>query len=258
MFKKLAVIGLATVLIGCGTTNRVLADNWINELLNPSPAGLLTGLLHMSKPKPTQTIQYNHGKTVKQIYQQEKQNNRYHDGQVDRILSQFPQRAYDVLVNPVRLSVRNRQVLADISFVIRWNQNYLRTLDSTLRAASDPRGATHWATLYTEEHWGAGHSSFKFDTVRGQKVLFGLVRPGPQLMVTLGSRRLGCWDIPELSGRTQSNRQAKQKMIHPMGNGVKINGWLELQSTISLVVSPEDADNIGQARISVVNIRQCR
>ena len=43
-----------------------------------------------------------------------------------------------------------------------------------------------------------------------------------------------------------------------MGNGVKINGWLELQSKISLVVSPEDADNIGQARISVVNIRQCR
>ena len=62
MFKKLAIIGLTTALIGCGTSNRVLADNWINELLNPSPAGILTGLLHMSKPKPTQTIQYNHVK----------------------------------------------------------------------------------------------------------------------------------------------------------------------------------------------------
>ena len=47
-------------------------------------------------------------------------------------------------------------------------------------------------------------------------------------------------------------------MIHPMGNGVKINGWLELSSRISLVVSPEDADNIGQARMFVVNQNQCR
>jgi hypothetical protein len=255
---KLLLIGLVATLVGCGTSNRVLAGNWINELLNPSPAGVLTGILQLSKPKPTETIRHNHGKSIKQIYQQEHQNHKYHDAQVDLILSQFPQRAYDVLVDPVRLSVRNRQVMADIGFVVRWNQSYLRQLDTTLRNASDSRGATHWATLYTEEHWGAGHSSFQFDTVRGQKVLFGLVRPGPQLMVTIGSRRLGCWDIPELSGRTQSNRQAKRKMVHPMGNGVKINGWLELRSRISLVVSPEDADNIGQARISVVNIRQCK
>ena len=258
MFKKLAIIGLTTALIGCGTSNRVLADNWINELLNPSPAGILTGLLHMSKPKPTQTIQYNHGKTAKQIYQQENQNNKYHDGQVDRILSQFPQMAFDVATNPVRLSVRNRQMVADISFTVNWNMNYLYKLNTILRNASDARSATHWATLYTEKHWGAGHSSFKFDKIRGEKVMYGLVRPGPQLMLTLGGRQLGCWDIPELSGRTQGSRQAKVKMIHPMGNGVKINGFLEIKSRISLVVSPEDADNIGQARISVVNIRQCK
>ena len=256
---KLILIGIvATMMVGCGTSNRAAADNWINELLNPSPAGVLTGILQLSKPKPTQTINYNHGKTIGQIYKQEQQNNQYHDGQVDTVLSQFPHRAFDVLTNPVRLSVRNRQVVADIGFVVRWNQNYLRQLDSTLRNASDPRAATHWATLYTEEHWGAGRSSFQFDRIRGEKVLFGLVRPGPQLQVTLNGRNLGCWDIPELSGRTQSNRQAQKKMVHPMGNGVKINGWLELRSRISLVVSPEDADRIGQARISVVNQRQCR
>jgi len=258
MLKKLAIIGLSTALVGCGTSNKALANNWISELLNPTPASVLTGLLHMSKPKPTVTVQYNHGKTIKEIYQQEQKNNQYHDRQVDNVLAQFPQSAYDVLVRPVRLSVRNRQVVADISFVVRWNQNYLRTLDSTLRAASDSRGATHWATLYTEEHWGAGHSSFQFDQIRGEKVLFGLVRPGPQIMLSVGNKKLGCWDIPELSGRTQSNRQAKRKMIHPMGNGVKINGWLELSSRISLVVSPEDADNIGQARMFVVNQNQCR
>jgi len=254
---KLFLIGIIATLIGCGTSNRATAD-WFKELLKPSPAGVLTGILQLSKPKPTETINYNHGKTIGQIYKQEQQNNQYHDGQVDTVLSQFPHRAFDVLTNPVRLSVRNRQVVADIGFVVRWNQNYLRQLDSTLRNASDSRAATHWATLYTEEHWGAGHSSFQFDRIRGEKVLFGLVRPGPQLQVTLNGRNLGCWDIPELSGRTQSNRQAQKKMVHPMGNGVKINGWLELRSRISLIVSPDDADRIGQARISVVNQRQCR
>ena len=85
---KLILIGIVATVVGCGTSNRAGAD-WFNELLKPSPAGILTGILQLSKPKPTETINYNHGNTIGQIYRQEQQNNQYHDGQVDTVLSQF-------------------------------------------------------------------------------------------------------------------------------------------------------------------------
>jgi len=260
MFKKLAIIGLTTALIGCGTSNRVLADTWINELLNPTAASLITGILHMRKPAPTKKVYVDHNQSVSDIYRRVQQDNARHDQQIDTVLSSFPHRAYDVYVDPVSFNIRNRQVQATIGFVVKWNQQYLRSLHNVLTAASNTHAGdvTHWATLKTGTHWGDGAGAYKFDRQRGEKVIHGLYQPGPQLLLTVGNRSMGCFDVPALSGLTQGSYMAKNKMVQPSGNGVTINGWLELRSHITLTLTAQQADNMQQARISVVNRNQCR
>ena len=68
----------------------------------------------------------------------------------------------------------------------------------------------------------------------------------------VGTRSLGCFDIPELSNTSQR----KAHMVKPSGNGTVINGYLELASHVTVEISP--SDNIGNARIFVVRSNQCR
>ena len=96
MFKKLAIIGLATALIGCGTSNKALADTNIftqapeidyKSIFNER--SVVMGVLHLLKEKPykapvnNQPVFYNHAKQ---------------DAQLDNIISQYPHRAFDVYI----------------------------------------------------------------------------------------------------------------------------------------------------------------
>ena len=62
MFKKLAIIGLSTALIGCGTSNQALASSSTFDIFtqqNPTDYGsifnetsIVMGVLHLMKEKP--------------------------------------------------------------------------------------------------------------------------------------------------------------------------------------------------------------
>ena len=80
----------------------------------------------------------------------------------------------------------------------------------------------------------------------------GLYRAQPMLQVRIGSRSLGCFDIPELSNTSQR----RTHMVQPSGNGTVINSWLELASHVTVEISPND--DIGNARIFVVSSKECR
>ena len=77
MLKKLAIVGLTTALIGCGTSNRVLADASIFTQQNPidytkifNERTAIMGILHFMKEKPyvapvnKQPVFFNHAKIV--------------------------------------------------------------------------------------------------------------------------------------------------------------------------------------------------
>ena len=95
MFKKLVVIGIATALVGCGTTNRALANDIFTrapsidytKIFNERTA--LMGVLHFLKEKPyvapvnKTPVFFNHTKS---------------DAKLDAVISQFPHNAFDVTI----------------------------------------------------------------------------------------------------------------------------------------------------------------
>jgi hypothetical protein len=254
MFKKLAIIGLATALIGCGTSNRAMANNtWdIFTQQNPtdynkvfSETAIVMGVLHLLKEKPykapvnNQPVFYNHAKQ---------------DAQLDNVISQYPHRAFDVYIKSPTYPNQNRRTYMRLDFTVGWNTNYLNQLTNAVSQSADP-GGQGWAKFITKKHWTTPGYDVKLDMTSSNKLMRGLYRAGPQLMVRVGNRSLGCYNVPELSGLTQG-RMAKHKMVQPNGNGTIINGWLEIATSIQFEITPQD--DIGAVRIFVVNQNQCR
>jgi hypothetical protein len=256
MFKKLVVIGLTTALIGCGTSNRVLADasniftqqNPIdyNKIFNERTA--IMGVIALLKPK-TYVAPVNKTPTF--------YNHKQNDARLDNIISGFPHRAFNVTIASPTFPNRNRRTYMNIQFVVRWNQQYINDLYHAVAASSNP-GGKGFAKFINTKHWTTPGYDVQLDMTSSNKLMRGLYRAGPQLQVVVGNRSLGCFDLPELSGLTQGSRMAKNKMVQPNGNGTIINGWLEIQSHIELEITQADAHNIHNARIHVVNINQCR
>ena len=249
MFKKLVVIGLATALIGCGTTNRALADT---NIFTQSPkidydgffseTTIVLGVLNLLKEKPyvapenKTPVFYNHKKQ---------------DQFLDNVISQYPYQAYNVTIASPTFPNHNRRTYMKIPFVVRWNQSYVNQLYNAV-AGSQDQGGTGWAKFVNKKHWSTPGYQIKLDRTSSDKLMRGLYRAQPMLQVRVGTRSLGCFDIPELSNTSQR----KAHMVQPSGNGTVINGYLELASHVTVEISP--SDNIGNARIFVVRSNQCR
>jgi len=248
MFKKLAIIGLATALIGCGTTNRALA----NDIFTQGPkidydgffseTTIVMGVLNLLKEKPyvapvnKTPVFYNHKKQ---------------DQFLDNVISQYPYQAYNVTIASPTFPNHNRRTYMKIPFVVRWNQNYVNQLYNAV-ASSQDQGGTGWAKFVNKKHWSTPGYRIKLDRTSSDKLMRGLYRAQPMIQVRVGTRSLGCFDIPELSNTSQR----KAHMVQPSGNGTVINGYLELASHVTVEISP--SDNIGNARIFVVRSNQCR
>jgi hypothetical protein len=248
MFKKLAIIGLATALIGCGTTNRALANDIFTQGPKIDYDGFFTettivmGVLNLLKEKPyvapvnKTPVFYNHKKQ---------------DQFLDNVISQYPYQAYNVTIASPTFPNHNRRTYMKIPFVVRWNQNYVNQLYNAV-ASSQDQGGTGWAKFVNKKHWSTPGYDIKLDRTSSDKLMRGLYRAQPMIQVRVGTRSLGCFDIPELSNTSQR----KAHMVQPSGNGTVINGYLELASHVTVEISP--SDNIGNARIFVVRSNQCR
>ena len=252
MFKKLAIIGLTTALIGCGTTNRVLADASIFTQAPPidyngffTETAIVMGVLNLLKEKPyvapvnKQPVFFNHTKQ---------------DANLDAVLSQFPHNAFDVYIKSPTYPNKNRRTYMKLDFTVGWNDGYLNNLYTTVASMNTRQGAG-FAKFINKKHWTTPGYDVQLDMTASNKLMRGLYRAGPQLLVRVGNRSLGCYNVPELSGLTQG-RMAKHKMVQPNGNGTIINGWLEFTTSIQFEITPDD--DIGNVRIFVVNQNQCR
>jgi len=254
MLKKLAIVGLATTLIGCGTSNKALASNAFDIFTQQNPANydkfisentIVMGVLGLLKEKPyvapvnKQPVFFNHAKQ---------------DARLDKVISQFPHRAFDVYIKSPTYPNHNRRTYMKLDFTVGWNQSYLQELTSAVSQSANP-GGKGFAKFINKKHWTTPGYDVKLDMTSSNKLMRGLYRAGPQLLVRVGNRSLGCYNVPELSGLTQG-RMAKHKMVQPNGNGTIINGWLEFTTSIQFEITPQD--DIGNVRIFVVNQNQCR
>lgn len=252
MFKKLAIIGLSTALIGCGTSNKALADPGFTDAFTKAPkidyngffseTAIVMGVLNLLKEKPyvapenTSPVFYNHAKQ---------------DRMLDNVISQYPHRAYNVTISRPTYPNHNRRTYMKIPFVVSWNQSYVNQLYNAVAGSQNP-GGTGWAKFVNKKHWTTPGYEIKLDRTSSDKLMRGLYRAQPMLQVRVGNRNLGCFDVPELSNTSQR----RTHMVQPSGTGTVINGYLELASHVTVEISPQD--DIGNARIFVVSSKECR
>jgi len=165
-------------------------------------------------------------------------------------LSGYPHRAYRVSMTNATYNMQNRDMIVNVNFVVSWNPSFLAELNHTLQqTGNDTSSPTHWAfvnTLHSQKQTGP---RYRFDQTRGELLIHTLYQAGPQIRVMAGNRSMGCWDIPELSGRSNS----RTGMVQTTRDGATFRTWMELQSSISFPVQTPP-DNI---RLEVVNQNLC-
>ena len=172
------------------------------------------------------------------------------DQQIKGLLSGYPHRAYRVSMRNATYNMQNRDMIVNVNFVVSWNPSFLAQLNHTLlQTGNNTASPTHWAfvnTLHSQRQTG---KRYRFDQTRGDLLINTLYRAGPQIKIWAGNRNMGCWDIPELSGRSNS----ATGMVQVTRNGVTFKTWMELQSSISFPVqSPPD-----NVRLEVVHQHLC-
>ena len=157
--RKLFLIGLVATLVGCGTSNKVLANDIFTQggyvdytkLFNERTA--LIGVLHFLKEKPyvapvnKTPVFYNHAKQ---------------DAQLDNMISQYPHKAFSVTVASPTFPNHNRRTYMKIPFVVSWNQSYVNQLYNAV-ASSQDQGGTGWAKFVNKKHWSTPGYNIKLD-----------------------------------------------------------------------------------------------
>ena len=165
-------------------------------------------------------------------------------------LSGYPHRAYRVSMTNATYNMQNRDMIVNVNFIVSWDPSFVAELNHTLlQTGNDTSSPTHWAFVNTSHSQSRTGTRYRFDQTRGELLINTLYRAGPQIRVMAGNTSMGCWDIPELSGRSQR----QHKMVQTTQNGVTIHTWMELQSSISFPVQTPP-DNI---RLEVVNQNLC-
>jgi len=172
------------------------------------------------------------------------------DQTLKRTLAGYPHRAYRVRTTNATYNMQNRDMIVNVNFIVSWDPSFVAELNHTLlQTGNDTNSPTHWAFVNTSHSQSRTGTRYRFDQTRGELLINTLYRAGPQIRVMAGNTSMGCWDIPELSGRSQR----QHKMVQTTQNGVTIHTWMELQSSISFPVQTPP-DNI---RLEVVNQNLC-
>ena len=148
------------------------------------------GVLHFLKEKPyvapvnKQPVFFNHTKQ---------------DAQLDTVIGNFPHNAFDVTIKAPTYPNQNRRTYMKLDFTVGWNNSYLRQLTNVVTQSSNPAGKG-WAKIVGKKHWTTPGYNVQLDKTSSDKLMRGLYRTGPQLLVRVGNRSLGCYNVPELSG----------------------------------------------------------
>ena len=229
--------------------------NNVQLTMNVSVQGNAVADRAFGNSRSTGELDSNRISTLFESYQEE---NAAGDKLIDSMLRGFPHQAFAVKLGKADYTIdANRDMILSINFSVAWDKNYVNAMEDVLEyTGRNVADATFWTQLKTRASSKNG-TYHRFDNIRGNLILQGLTAPGPQLLLSFGKYTAGCYNVPELSGLTQGSNVPVTKMIQPSGNGVTINSWLELQSSITIKLDAAQLNELGNPKLAVVNQRQC-
>jgi hypothetical protein len=187
------------------------------------------------------------------------------DRLLQQVLNDFPKRAFDIDLKPADIVRQNRSAQMEVNFVVRWNQDYLRSLWTALEATAY-RGATPVSTVGVNSgSWfgGFGGQARFDDTQKYQAVVRSLVGTVPAVMVTVrGTNRdvihRACYYYQELDHQARYSVTTERFVeLSPYAPTAYVNGAYKMKSRVQIPINGAVLNQISAIDMTIVTQQQC-
>jgi hypothetical protein len=185
------------------------------------------------------------------------------DRLVQQVLNDFPQRAFDIDLRPTDVVRQNRSAQMEISFVLKWNKDYLRSLWTALEATAY-RGpnAVSRITVNSGSLFGFGGQAHFDDHQKLQQVINRMVMSTPAVLITVrgssGPLHRACYYYQELDHRTRYSNHERRfvelSTYHPV---VYVDGSFRMRGNIQIPINAAVLNQATGVDIDVVTQNQC-
>jgi len=187
------------------------------------------------------------------------------DQLLQQVLNDFPRRAFDIDFKPTDIVRQNRSAQMEVNFVVRWNQDYLRSLWTALEATAY-RGGTPVSTVGVNSGgWFGGFGGqARFDDMQKyQSVVRSLVGTVPAVMITVrGANRdvihQACYYYQELDHQARysvtTERFVELSIYTPTAY---VNGAYKMKSRVQIPINGVVLNQVSAIDIDIVTQRQC-
>jgi len=187
------------------------------------------------------------------------------DRLLQQVLNDFPKRAFDIDLKPADIVRQNRSAQMEVNFVVRWNQDYLRSLWTALDATAY-RGANPVSTVGVNSgSWfgGFGGQARFDDTQKYQAVVRSLVGTVPAVMITVrGTNRnvihQACYYYQELDHQARYSVTTERFVeLSPYAPTAFVNGAYKMKSRVQIPINGAVLNQISAIDMDIVTQRQC-
>jgi hypothetical protein len=186
------------------------------------------------------------------------------DRLLQQVLNDFPLRAFDIELSPTDIVRQNRAAQMEISFRIRWNQDYLRSLWTALDATSY-RGNTTVSTIGVNSgSWFGFGGQARFDDMQKyQQLVSAMILTEPAVLVTVrgsGSTVLysACYFYQEMDHQPRYNVTTERFVrVSTYESRAYVDGAYRMRSRIQIPIGITVLNQASNINLDVVTRRQC-
>ena len=186
------------------------------------------------------------------------------DALLQQVLNDFPKRAFDIELRPTDVVRQNRTAHMELSFVLRWNKDYLRSLWTALEATSF-RGSKPVSVVGVNSGsmFGFGGQARFDDMQKYRMVVNTLVGTVPAVLVTVrGPGRdvlyTACYYYQELDHLARHNVTQERFVAISMYSATAfVDGSYRMKSRIQIPINPAVLNQATAVDMEIVTQRQC-
>jgi hypothetical protein len=187
------------------------------------------------------------------------------DRLLQQVLNDFPKRAFDIEFNRTDVVRQNRGGQMEVSFRVRWNQDYLRSLWTALEATAY-RGANSVSRIGVNNGslFGfGGHAGFD-DQQKYRMLIASMVTAQPAVLVTVRGRgsdvlHRACYYYQELDHQPRYNVTTERFVrVSQYESYAYVDGSYKMRSRIKIPVNSAVLDQVSQIDLDIVTQRECQ
>jgi len=177
------------------------------------------------------------------------------------VLTDYPQRAYDITVGNTRVSVHNRVTYLEVPVSIRWNQQFVNSLAEAIQTVNPNPQCSGWLAncRHITTTVTVGRQQAWFDDDKTYWIFQrALIQPRPQILLDLQDSRGHsvkkiCFQVPQIDHSVY----APWYFADVGGSDIRINVNTERSGPLMLETQNLPVNQLDRVSVSVVPLSQC-